>query len=278
MLSEPGGLYTDPETGRRFTVDRFGNYKAVNQPTGYRKVSDAYGNVWTIPVEAGQFPNVQPGIPSPQMYQAGGQSYLLQTGRGAQRIPRTEEEKYAGRQALERATAKAQSIFNEILEWKKLQQQGRTNTRLGLGQPIPDRIAQLEKDLEGLGFLPSGQPKPGTDLYRAVFGEEGPPTGGQLGPAQQGVMPPGQGGMGYPTPIGPVRPPRKEAPLVANPRFGTSPWEPRMIPAGPATRGGFPVQAAPTTQLGPNQVKKYWKGKAVIWDTKLNKAVDWYAE
>lgn len=278
MLSQPGGLVTDPESGRRFTVDRFGNYKPLNEPTSYRKFTDAQGNTWTLAVPGGDTQAAGaagPGIQTPQMFQAGGQNFLLQSGRSPTRVPRTPEEEWAGRAALERATKAAQPIFNKILEYKKRKEAGYTNTKYGLGSETYDQgIKRLEEDLAGLGFLPSGQPKPGTDLYKSVFGEQ-PPAPAEAGAMQQGIAPPGAPGVGYNAPIGPTRPPLQQQ-LIPNPRFGTSPWEPRMIPSGPATRGGTP--AAPTRQLGPNQVKKYWRGKAVIWDTQQNKAVDWYAE
>jgi len=278
VLSGEGRLETDPATGRRFTVDRFGNYKPINQPVTYRRVADASGNTWTIPIPADQTPNVQPGIAPPTMQQFGGQNFLLQSGKSATRVPRTEAEKWAGQQALDRTTAKARTIFNTILDYKKRKAAGYTNTKYGMGSETYDEaIKRLEEDLAGLGLAPSGQPLPGSDLYKSVFGEEGQAPAAGAGTMQVGTPPPVQGGGGYSSPIGPTRPPLQQQ-LVPNPRFGTGPWEPRMIPSGPATREAAPVNPAPSRQLGPNQVIKYYGNKRVIWDTQQNRAVDWYAE
>ena len=202
MLSQTGRLTTDPQSGRQFTVDRFGNYKAVpQQPTGYTSYTDERGQRISRPIRPGEplaTGQAPAGLPQAQRG-PGGRLYFPQPGgRAPVPVSRDPVTIANAKDVLDRARAQADKKLDEYRKVEADQAGGEEKYNypdfLPGGQPIAKKLEQLAKELEQIGFDPQGRILPDSPLYGQVYGEAS--IAGSAAPAPRpalgGIAPPGQ--------------------------------------------------------------------------------------
>ena len=274
LLSEPGGLQTDPVTGRRFTVDRFGNWKAVPQgPVGYRTLYDDQGQRFVVPFEQGaagvNVPSQMGTPPAPRVWQAGpGMSpYAIRPGGGMTRLMRDPNAIAAGKLALQKAQEEGAEALRRYRAAEVAQAGGRS--KVGWNVPwnptVESEMAAAKKELEQLQLDTTGQPLQGTDLFTQVYGESyNQPPGGQVGQGQAAA--PAQGAPGAPAQRPPVR--------LENVQLPGGGFMLRRAPASPGAAQGPTAAQSPRRTV--TRQKRMPDGRIVkaIFDAETHQFID----
>jgi hypothetical protein len=263
MLSQEGQLYTDPQTGEQYTIDRYGQYKHVYKTPDRLRYTAPGGINVNRALQPGETAPA-PGAPNLDIREIPGVGYIIMNPSGTSKLvpnpisvtEKGKTEKITSAEDLRRQEwAKVESFASDIAQWQKNIDSG--NTRWGpegggvfSGEMYQTKIDRAKDMLKQAGFNEDGTIIPGSDLDLRVK---------QLNPAYQFQPAPAPGvtqaapgvfhGQGYGyggQQIAPPTPPPAAPPPAAPPPAAPPPAAPGRTPTGfqpiPAQIRAAPIQ------------------------------------
>lgn len=264
MLSQPGGMFTDPNTGRQFTVDRWGVPRAIPQEQlGWTTVTDKRtGQIFRVPIQRGNVPLQQGGgSPYPIIGAPGGSQYFVSPGKTPTRIiPNPNQNVMVqdqfgnkvptprGQYVLQRAQQENKPQIDRYrLEDAKVQSGDETAF---FGTYRTNTMNRIKAELAAKGLNPDGTPIEGSLLWQEVYGDQATPTPQsqyqlQPPPVPAATPPPGVSPPTFGGTTAAVPPPGVGAPGPAFPPPGVVAPPPRtqIVPTPPTGTGFTPTPA-----------------------------------
>jgi hypothetical protein len=278
LLTQPGGLYTDP-SGRQFTVDRWGVPRALPQEQlGWTTYQDPdTGQIFKVPIQRNQPTPTQTGpVTPPVVTMPDGTQYFVSPGKPPQRVmpnPNATVQVPTGPLGVKVPTPTGKYILDvekakvqdKLSRWEQLAgrvARGEKESWLATDY-FTNQLKAIEADLAAEGWSTNGTPLPGTDLHEKVYGQRGvAPTPGQspyqLTPPAAPVTPP----AATPAPAGPPAPVPVPQPgggvfpsapgrnWVPTPTPGIIATQPRTVITTPAPTPAAPAPPTPTPPPG----------------------------